>query len=136
MNNFWIQITGLVPQPHIFHYNELLVMPAKSILVPLECAGNKRVNFSPKVYGEQWEEGAISQGKWTGVPLKFLLEKTALFKNAQEIVFEGADFGKRTDMQGSIHFERSLPIYKAIHPDTIIAYQYNDKPLSLSTAIL
>ena len=27
---------------------------------------------------EQWEEGAISQGKWTGVPLKDILEKAGL----------------------------------------------------------
>ena len=70
-------------------------MPSKSLVVPLECAGNKRANFNPKVYGEQWEEGAISQGKWTGVPLKDILEKAGLSQNAQEIVFEGADFGKK-----------------------------------------
>ncbi|MCQ6275215.1 sulfite oxidase [Bacillus sp. V3B] len=129
-SNYWLQITGHVDQPSFFHYLELLSMPAQFLFVPIECAGNKRANFTPKVYGEQWEEGAISQGKWTGVPLGYLLEKVGISKNTQEIIFEGADFGKRTDMEDLVHFERSLPLDKALHPDTIIAYQYNDKPLS------
>ena len=105
-------------------------MPSKSLIVPLECAGNQRANFNPKVYGEQWEEGAISQGKWTGVPLKDILEKAGLSQNAQEIVFEGADFGKKPGIHENIPFERSLPLEKALHPDTIIAFQYNDRPLT------
>lgn len=128
--NYWLQITDHLGQPSFFHYLELLSMPSKSLLVPIECAGNKRANFTPSIYGEQWEAGAISQGKWRGVPLSYLLEKVGLSKNTQEIVFEGADFGKRTDRQDMVHFERSLPLDKALHPDTIIAYQYNDKPLS------
>lgn len=129
-DNFWLSIYGSITQPRLFHYNEIITMPSKSLVVPLECAGNKRSNFNPKVYGEQWEDGAISQGKWTGVSLTYLLNSVGLSKNNQEVVFEGADFGKRTDMQGSFPFKRSLPLEKALHPDTIIAYQYNDKPLS------
>ena len=129
-HHFWIQISGQVHQPRFFHYNEILSMPSKSLVVPLECAGNQRANFNPKVYGEQWEEGAISQGKWTGVPLKDILEKAGLSQNAQEIVFEGADFGKKPGIHENIPFERSLPLEKALHPDTIIAFQYNDRPLT------
>ena len=90
----------------------------------------KEPNFNPKVYGEQWEDGAISQGKWTGVPLKDLFEKAGSLPIVQEIVFEGADFGKKPGIQKNIPYVRSLPLEKALHPDTIIAYQYNDKPLS------
>lgn len=129
-HHFWIQISGVVYKPRSFHYNEILSMPSKSLIVPLECAGNKRANFNPRVFGEQWEVGAISQGKWTGVPLKDILEKVGLLQHAQETVFEGADFGKKTGVDEIIPFVRSLPLEKALHPDTIIAFQYNDKPLS------
>lgn len=129
-HHFWLQISGQLSQPRFFHYYEILSMPSKSIIVPLECAGNKRANFIPKVYGEQWEDGAISQGKWTGVPLKDFLEKVGLLQNTQEIVFEGADFGKKAGIQESIPFERSLPLEKAFHPDTLIAYKYNDQFLN------
>lgn len=128
--NYWLQVSGHVYQPRFLHYNEILSMPAKSLIVPLECAGNKRSFFDPKVYGEQWEDGAMSQGKWTGVPLKDLLEKVGISRNSKEIVFEGADFGKKPGIQENIPFVRSLPLEKALHPDTIIAYHYNDQPLS------
>ena len=59
-----------------------------------------------------------------------MIEKAGLSQNAQEIVFEGADFGKKPGIHENIPFERSLPLEKALHPDTIIAFQYNDRPLS------
>ncbi|WP_338472460.1 sulfite oxidase [Niallia sp. XMNu-256] len=128
--HFWIHIDGMVHKPRFFHYDEILSMPSKSIIVPLECAGNQRANFKPKVYGEQWEEGAISQGKWTGVPLRDILEKVGFSQNAQEIVFVGADSGKKPGVHENIPYTRSLPLEKAMHPDTLIAFQYNDKPIN------
>jgi DMSO/TMAO reductase YedYZ molybdopterin-dependent catalytic subunit len=80
---------------------------------------------------EQWESGAISQGKWTGIPLKDILTLAKIHRKAKEVIFIGADFGTRNDMDGLFHYARSLPLDKAMHPDTIIAYEYNDSPLSL-----
>lgn len=128
--NFGIQVSGHVNQARFFHYYEIISMPSVSITLPLECAGNKRANFTPKVFGEQWEDGAISQGKWTGVPLRYLLDSVGVLKETEEIVFQGADSGKKENIQGIVSFERSLPIEKALHPDTIIAYKYNDKPIN------
>ncbi|MFT9497253.1 molybdopterin-dependent oxidoreductase [Anaerosolibacter sp.] len=48
---------------------------------------------------------------------------------AIDVVFEGYDYGRRTDMEGIFHYARSLPIQKAMHPDTIIAYELNGKPI-------
>jgi DMSO/TMAO reductase YedYZ molybdopterin-dependent catalytic subunit len=42
---------------------------------------------------------------------------------------EGYDFGNRTDLDHVFTFTRSLPIAKAFHPDTIIAYEYNHQPI-------
>lgn len=61
--NYWLQVINKVEKPRFIALNDLLSMPSKSLYIPLECAGNKRANFSPKVFGEQWENGAISQGK-------------------------------------------------------------------------
>lgn len=98
-------------------------MPAKTLTVTLECSGNKRSFFQPRVYGEQWEEGAISQGVWKGVPLCHLLALTGIKTTAMEVVFEGYDHGPRTDLEGVFHFARSLPIDVALHPDIIVAYK-------------
>jgi DMSO/TMAO reductase YedYZ molybdopterin-dependent catalytic subunit len=127
--NFFLPIQGKVTRPITFHYLDLLNMPAKTMDVVLECAGNNRSKFRPKVFGEQWEEGAISQGRWKGVPLKYLLSITGILDQAKEVVFEGHDFGKRTDLEGAYSFSRSLPLDKALHPDTFIAYEYNGKPI-------
>ncbi|WP_216667814.1 sulfite oxidase [Sporosarcina jiandibaonis] len=127
--NYWIPLNGSVNTPTLFSMQDILQLPSKTINVVLECAGNKRSLFEPKVFGEQWGKGAISQGAWKGVPLRALLELAGIKDGAKEVVFEGYDFGKRTDLDRVYTFTRSLPIAKALHPDTIIAYEYNHQPI-------
>jgi DMSO/TMAO reductase YedYZ molybdopterin-dependent catalytic subunit len=127
--NYWIPINGSVNTPILFSMQDILQLPSKTINVVLECAGNKRSLFEPKVFGEQWGKGAISQGAWKGVPLKALLELAGVKDGAKEVVVEGYDFGNRTDLDHVFTFTRSLPITKALHPDTIIAYEYNHQPI-------
>jgi DMSO/TMAO reductase YedYZ molybdopterin-dependent catalytic subunit len=127
--NYWIPINGSVNTPILFSMQDILQLPSKTIKTVLECAGNKRSLFEPKVFGEQWGKGAISQGAWKGVPLKALLELAGVKDGAKEVVVEGYDFGNRTDLDHVFTFTRSLPITKALHPDTIIAYEYNHQPI-------
>ncbi|AND39997.1 MULTISPECIES: sulfite oxidase [Cytobacillus] len=127
--NLFLSISGNVNKAMEISLSELYRFPSKTILVPLECAGNNRAKFKPKVFGEQWEEGAVSQGKWKGVPLKELLNKAGLLDGSKEAVFAGLDFGERKDLNESFYFARSLPIEKALHEDTIVAYEFNGKPL-------
>lgn len=129
LSSYWLPITGSVARPQLFSMEEILRFPSKTIKVVLECAENKRARFEPKIYGEQWENGAISQGYWKGVPLSYLLTLSGIKKDAKEIVFEGFDAGKRNDPDKEYSFVRSLPIEIALHPDTIIAYEYNHKPI-------
>lgn len=126
---FFLPIEGEVVRPSVFRYDDLVRMPSKTIILPLECSGNKRAYFEPKVYGEQWKDGALSQGIWKGVPLSSLLSVTGLKSTALEVVFEAYDYGKRTDLEGIFYFARSLPIRKALHPDTLIAYELNGEPI-------
>lgn len=129
-SNFWIPVKGSVTTPLMLSMQDLYNFQSKTIKVALECSGNKRSLFEPKVFGEQWEKGAISQGIWRGVPLRTLLKLAGISENAKEVVVEGYDYGKRTDLKGVHSYTRSLPIEKALHPDTIIAYVYNHKPIS------
>jgi DMSO/TMAO reductase YedYZ molybdopterin-dependent catalytic subunit len=73
--SFILPIYGQVETPQVFHYSHIKSMPSKEITMVLECSGNKRSFFEPKTYGEQWEDGGISQGIWKGVTLKSLLDK-------------------------------------------------------------
>lgn len=127
--SLFLPIGGEVIRPFVFKYDDLLRMPSKTIVLPLECSGNKRAYFEPKVYGEQWQGGAISQGIWKGVPLESLLSITGLKNTALEVVFEAYDYGERKDLDRNYHYARSLPIEKALHPDTLIAYELNGNPI-------
>jgi len=127
--HYWLPIRGLVPTPKIFSLQDLQELPSKTMKVILECAGNKRGFFEPKTFGEQWEKGAISQGIWKGVPLSTLLELTGISDGATEVVIEGYDYGERKDLDSIHTFARSLPLEKALHPDTLIAYEFNHQPI-------
>jgi DMSO/TMAO reductase YedYZ molybdopterin-dependent catalytic subunit len=125
----YLPITGKVQRPLNFHYSYLKGLPSRVVPMVLECAGNRRSYFRPRTFGEQWKDGGISQGIWRGVPLRDLLRMTGIEDNAVEVVFYAYDSGARTDMEGNIPYARSLPMEKAMHPDTIIAYELNGKPI-------
>lgn len=127
--NYWLSINGLVKTPKLFSLHDLTNMPSKDFSVILECSGNKRNFFEPKVFGEQWEKGAINQGVWKGVPLRIILESAGIKAEAKEVVVEGYDFGKQPHFDKIYSFARSLPLDKAFHPDTLIAYEYNHQPI-------
>ncbi len=73
-SNYWLPINGLVTAPLMLSMHDLLQLPSKTVKVVLECSGDKRNLFEPKVFGEQWGKGAISQGSWKGVHI--VLDKT------------------------------------------------------------
>ncbi|PLT29703.1 sulfite oxidase [Peribacillus deserti] len=127
--HYFLPIIGLVDSPVLFSLRDIMNMPSKTIKAVLECSGNKRNLFEPKVFGEQWEKGAISQGTWKGVSLKTLLAASGIREEAAEVVIEGHDFGERKDLDNVYAYARSLPLNKALHPDTIIAYEYNGRPI-------
>lgn len=126
---FFLTITGEVKRPLIFPYSYIKSLPSKRVTMVLECSGNRRFYFNPGTYGEQWQDGAISQGIWKGAALKDLLQITGIRSSAVEVVFEGLDFGSRKDMDGIFHYARSLPLEKVLDENTIIAYELNDKPI-------
>lgn len=128
--SFTLPFEGSVWNPGFFHFQQLLQMPSKTIVFPLECSGNKRKFFKPDTFGTQWDDGAISQIIWTGVPLRNLLNIVGVKPTAKEVVFEGYDYGKIAGLDGDYPFARSLPMEVALHPDTLIAYSLNHKPIT------
>jgi DMSO/TMAO reductase YedYZ molybdopterin-dependent catalytic subunit len=127
-----LEIDGAVRNPFSLTYNELRAMPSETRLALLECAGNSRVFLVPTASGAQWELGGVSNAEWTGVPLRFLLERAGLEEDAVEIVLEGADRGGAKE--GAIppvpvSYARSLGRAKA--DQVLIAYQMNGSDLPL-----
>jgi DMSO/TMAO reductase YedYZ molybdopterin-dependent catalytic subunit len=110
-------------------------MPARTLPVTLECAGNSRVFLTPTAAGAQWELGAVSNAEWTGVPLSAILDRAGIKPGAVDIVLEGADSGLlKTEPKppDAVHFARSLPLAKAQQSDVILAYKMNGENLPVS----
>lgn len=91
-----------------------------------QCAGNRRGLVQPHVPGVQWGYGAMGNARWKGVKLRDLLNKAGLRKGALEVVFDGADTGA---IPGTPDFAKSLPLWKALDENTLIAFEMNGEPL-------
>ncbi|MCM3766921.1 sulfite oxidase [Neobacillus niacini] len=123
--SYSLSITGFVRTPITLHYNQITSLPSRTVTSLVECSGNKRAYFEPKVFGDQWKDGAVNQGQWKGVPLSYLLTIAGITDRANEIVFQGADAGTKEGRH--VHFERSLPLEKALAPHVIVAFEYNQQ---------
>ncbi len=105
-------------------YEDLLRMSGVSLVRALECAGNGRAFFAEehgrRAPGTQWRLGAIGVAEWTGVPLRDVLFRAGLRREAREVMLEGLD---------ACRMRRPLPLEKALEEDTLLAYGMNGEPL-------
>jgi DMSO/TMAO reductase YedYZ molybdopterin-dependent catalytic subunit len=124
-----LSLGGLVERPRAWTYDELCALPERTVFATVECAGNGRSFLTPVAPGVQWGAGAIGHAEWTGVPLRVLLEAAGLKPGVAEVLFDGADVGSEADHPEPMHFQRSLPIDKAMHPDTLLALRMNGETL-------
>lgn len=90
------------------------------------CSGNRRGLMKPHVPGVQWGYGAMGNARWKGVRLKDILNRAGLKANALEVVVDGADTGVA---EKTPDFIKSIPVWKALDENTIIAYEMNGEPL-------
>ncbi|MDP2382030.1 MAG: sulfite oxidase [Nitrospirota bacterium] len=126
--NWTLRIGGLVERSQSFTLKDLRQLDAVTITAVVQCSGNGRAFHRPKVPGVQWERGAVGNAEWTGVRLRDLLAKAGVQACAHHVQFQGAD---RPVVAAVPLFTRSIPLEKAIHPDTILAYEMNGRPLPL-----
>ncbi|HEV2121961.1 MAG TPA: sulfite oxidase [Chloroflexota bacterium] len=126
---FRLRVGGAVRQALELSLDDLRRLGTTTVSTVMECAGNNRLALSPLPSGEPWHAGAVSAGTWTGVPLRAVLEQADLREDVVEILAEGADHGKPKDGPGDIPFARSLPLEKALHPDTLLVLDMNGAPL-------
>lgn len=124
-------IDGSVGRPTTISYEELLAMPSKEVVATLECAGNSRSYVTPPAEGIQFHHGAVGTARWTGVAAEDLLTAAGISDDAKEVVFEGADSGEEEEEGQTLQigYARSIPLEKAVSPDTIVAYEMNGAPL-------
>ncbi|MBM3941699.1 MAG: sulfite oxidase [SAR202 cluster bacterium] len=127
-----LTVGGEVRRPLTLSLADLKTMPAVEQAATLECAGNSRSYVKPPVEGLAFLHGAVSTGWWKGVPLAQVLAQAGLKDTAKEVVFQGADHGREEEHGEAVElsYERSLPVGKAMQPDTLLAYQMNGEDLT------
>ena len=122
-----LKVGGEVNSPKSLSLDEIRKMGSTELIAGFECSGNRRP-----------VQGLIGNGRWTGVPLKTVLDAAGLKADAHEIVFFGADRGKETVAFRGTNFEveqqygRSLPRARALasDPAPFLAYALNGEPLT------
>jgi DMSO/TMAO reductase YedYZ molybdopterin-dependent catalytic subunit len=102
-----VAIDGLVQRPMQIALGQLRQMPSRSQITRHDCV-----------------EGWSAIAKWTGVPLKFLLDRAGILPQAKYIVFWCADL-----MGNGAPYYESIDRVDAAHPQTILAHLLNDQPI-------
>jgi len=120
-----LKVGGLVKTPKALTIDELRKMGSTELVAGFECSGNRRP-----------VQGLVGNGRWTGVPLKTVLESAGLNPDAREIVFFGADRGKETVNFRGTNFDveqqygRSIQRDRALSPEPFLAFALNGAPLT------
>ena len=106
--------------------DDLKAFPATEVVAVCQCSGNRRGLADPHVPGVEWGYGAMGGAKWKGARLKDVLAKAGAPANAIEVVLDGAD---APVLDKTPDFVKSLPLWKAMDDNTLIAYEMNGAPL-------
>jgi DMSO/TMAO reductase YedYZ molybdopterin-dependent catalytic subunit len=128
-SNWSLNVGGEVERPCSFDIDSLKQMPRKELLVLMECAGNSRASIQPPIEGLLWDNGGVSTARWAGVTLSSVLDEAGVLGGAVEVLLEGADRGNERGADGEMGYSMSLSMEKALHPDTILAYDMNGERL-------
>jgi DMSO/TMAO reductase YedYZ molybdopterin-dependent catalytic subunit len=105
-----LEIAGAVQQPARFSLAELSSMPSRTQITRHDCV-----------------EGWSAIAKWKGVSLAEIMQRAQPSPEAKYVVFHCMD----TDDNG-IHYYESLDFRDATHPQTILAYEMNDRALPVA----
>jgi DMSO/TMAO reductase YedYZ molybdopterin-dependent catalytic subunit len=101
-----LKIDGMVDAPRTYTYQDLTARPAVRHIATLECISNE--------VGGRY----MSNGEWTGFPLKDLLAEVGVQPGVYDVVFHAAD-----------DYSDSIPLRAALDPDTFLVYEIGGVPL-------
>ena len=104
-----LEVGGLVKKPGQFSLEDLKAMPTRTQITRHDCV-----------------EGWSAIGKWKGVPLSEIMGRARPEPGARYAVFYCMD----TDTEGNPYYE-SIDLHDAAHPQTILAYEMNDRALPI-----
>jgi DMSO/TMAO reductase YedYZ molybdopterin-dependent catalytic subunit len=120
-----LTVNGIVSKQLQLSLDDLKRLPQFTVPATIECSGNGRTFYTPKVPGIQWGRGAIGNAEWRGPAVGAVLKLAGVASDAGFLESDGADTG----VASTPDFIRSMPISKAMHPATILALTMNGQPI-------
>jgi DMSO/TMAO reductase YedYZ molybdopterin-dependent catalytic subunit len=125
LSTWRLKLDGRVAKSMEVTLEDLRKLPQNKIPATLECTGNGRGFYRPRVPGIQWGRGGVGNAEWSGPRLTDVLKLAGADLSDGFIETDGADVG----VAATPDFIRSLPMKKALHPATILALDMNGAPL-------
>ncbi len=110
--HYRLEVGGLVERPMTLSLADIRKLPSRTQITRHDCV-----------------EGWSAIGMWKGVRLSALLEAAHLKPNARYVVFHCAD---PMEEDGSSPYYESIDMEDAFHPQTILAYELNGKPVPIA----
>jgi len=111
--DYRLVVEGLVRRPLSLSLAQLQAMPARTQITRHDCV-----------------EGWSAIGGWTGVQLGRVLALAGPLPQARAVVFRCADALGGTDDDRGLYYE-SIDFFDAYHPQTLLAWAMNGKPLTV-----
>jgi len=106
-----LEVTGLVEKPLSLTREQLQAMPARTQITRHDCV-----------------EGWSCIAKWTGTPLALVLDQAVVKPDARYVAFHCMDTIEK-GLMGNVQYYGTIDLIDARHPQTILAYGLNGKPL-------
>jgi sulfite dehydrogenase len=127
--SYRLKVGGLVGTPLELSLTELkqLADPVEIVAVN-QCSGNSRGHFEPRANGGQLSNGAMGNARWTGIPLKKVLEKAGVQAGAMQVAFNGLD--QPPTGNGPL-FIKALDIDHALDGEVMLAWAMNGADLPM-----
>ncbi len=122
-----LSVNGHVKRPLRLSLDEIKsIAPTVEVVAVNQCSGNSRGYSSPRVFGAQLGHGAMGNARWTGVPLRAVLEKAGISSGAMQVVFSGLD---TPVLPGTPDFRKSLDIEHALSAEPLLAWGMNGEDI-------
>jgi DMSO/TMAO reductase YedYZ molybdopterin-dependent catalytic subunit len=124
---FRLSVGGHVERPVSLSLADLKALPSRTEIVAVnQCSGNSRGFFEPRIAGGQLANGAMGCARWTGVPLKAVLDRAGVKAGAVEVAFEGLD---GPVIPETPDFAKSLKLDHAGDGQVMLAWAMNGEDL-------
>jgi DMSO/TMAO reductase YedYZ molybdopterin-dependent catalytic subunit len=117
-----LSVTGMITTPCVLGFGDLAAFQSRQITSFHKCAGNPMRPAEPT-------PDRVGNVVWTGIRLRDVLEHCGYDRHATHIWSDGYDSGSFEGVAVS-HYQKDLPIAKALQDDVLLVTEINGEPLS------